>query len=443
MAEIASALSVSHVLEGSVRKYGNQLRISAQLIEAAKDKHIWTETFDGTQDDIFDLQENIARAVEGKLRNLFGVEGQSNPSTSRLAKKLTASKEAYNQFLVGRHLMYELSGQRTIPRAIVAFSEAVEHDPMFATAWAHLAIANFTLPEYSTSSEWKQHIKTARSQTEHALSLDPNVAWVERARAGILSYDLKFDQALDSYNRALELDTNDPQLLFTNGYIMAAIGLQKQASEMMTEALDREPLMGSWYGALGTAHFASGELDTAEKLFKKSFDCNFGYGGILYAQLLSHRGRVKEALDFLNKNFDGFGPVLSAQLKSSFVRKVTYAAFFKKSKFARFMADIVLTKRMKNHEIQPALGTIVGFIMIGRPEKFFEHVLNKPNPYVGFALSRMWEPTDEAKAVRTHPDFPQFAERIGLVSAWQKHGWPSTVKPVEGTDGSNGQIICR
>ncbi len=441
LADIAAALNVSHVLEGSVRKYGNQLRIGTQLIDVAKDKHIWIETFDGIQDDIFDLQENIARAVEGELRRLFGVE-RHNETTSRLSKKLTTSKEAYNQFLVGRHLMYELSGQRTIPRAIAAFSEAVEHDPKFATAWAHLAIANFTLPEYSTSTDWKQHINTARLQTEHALTLAPDIAWVERARAGILSYDLKLDQALNAYNRALELDVKDPQLLFTNGYIMAAIGLQKQAGEMMSEALDREPLMGSWYGALGTTHFASGELDTAEKLFKKSFDCNFGYGGILYAQLLSHMGRSKEAIDFLNKNFDGFGPVLAEQLRHSFVRKLTYAAFFKKTKFARFMVGIVLTKRMKSDKVQPALGTIVGFLMIGRPDKFFEHILNKPNPYVGFALSRIWEPTDEAKAVRTHADFPMFADKIGLVKAWQKYGWPSTVRPVEGTDGSNGQLIC-
>lgn len=442
LADIAAALRVTHVLEGSVKKYSEQLRISAQLIETSEDKHVWTKTFDGTQDDIFDLQENIARSIEKKLRDLFGVEAEDDPDASRLAKKITDSKEAYNEFLLGRHLMYELSGQRTIPRAISAFENAVREDPNFADAWAHLAIANFTLPEYSTTPNWRQHISTARSQTEHALSLGSNIAWAERARAGILSYDLKFGEAVDSYQRALELDPSDPQLLFTNGYIMAAIGLQEQAGEMMAQALDREPLLGPWYGALGTVHFTSGDFDEAERLFKKSFECNFGYGAILYAQLLSHQGRVKEGLKFLNDNFDGFGPVLSQQLKSGFVRRLTYAAFFKKSKFARFLVDLVLTRRMKSDKVQPALGTIIGFIMIGRPEKFFQHVLNKPNPYVGFALSRIWEPTDEAKAVRTHPEFPAFVQKIGLVKAWQKYGWPPSVQPIEGTDGSDGQFVC-
>ena len=443
LADIAAALRVTHVLEGSVKKYSEQLRISAQLIETSEDKHIWTKTFDGNQDEIFDLQENIARSIEKKLRTLFGVEAEEQVEALRPAKKVTQSKEAYNEFLLGRHLMYELSGQRTIPRAISAFENAVREDPEFAAAWAHLAIANFTLPEYSTTSDWQQHIQTARSQTVHALELDPNIAWAERARAGILSYDLKFGEAVDSYQRALELDPSDPQLLFTNGYIMAAIGLQQQAGEMMAQALDREPLLGPWYGALGTVHFASGDSEKAERLFKKSFDCNFGYGAILYAQLLSHQGRVKEGLEFLKDNFEGFGPVLSQQLKSPFVRQLTYAAFFKKSKVARFLVDAVLTRRMRNDQVQPALGTIVGFIMIGRPEKFFQHVLNKPNPYVGFALSRIWEPTEEAKAVRTHPDFPEFAQKIGLVQAWKKYGWPSTIQPNEGTDGSGGQFTCR
>ena len=199
--------------------------------------------------------------------------------------------------------MLELSGQRTIPRAVAAFENAVEEDPLFSTAWAHLAIANFTLPEYSTTPNWAQHIQTARKQTEHALDLNPDVAWTQRARAGFLTYDLKFDQAVGAYQRALDLDPNHPELMFTFAYIMAAIGLHKQADIMMKDALDREPLLGSWYAAWGTVQFSLGELDKAEELFRKSFDCNFGFGAIVLAQLLAHRGRTQEAMDFLENNF--------------------------------------------------------------------------------------------------------------------------------------------
>lgn len=437
---IAAALNVTHILEGSVRKHDERLRITAQLIEASNDKHVWSETFDGTYEDIFDLQDNIARAVELKLRGLFSAG--SAPSPAPLAEKLTSDKEAYHQFLRGRHLMLELSGQRTIPRAVASFERAVEEDPSFATAWAHLSIANFTLPEYSTTNKWADHIKTARAQMEHALALNPNIAWTQRARAGFLTYDLKIDEAVDAYQKALDLDPNHPELMFTYAYILAAIGLHKQAGIMMKDALDREPLLGSWYAALGTVQFSQGKLEAAETLFRKSFDCNFGYGAILYAQLLAHRGRTKEAIQFLDNNFDGLGAVNREQLKSLTLRKLTFSAYIKKSKFARLIVDRVLTKHMNDPKSQPSLSTIIGFISIGRPEKFMQHVLNKPNPYIGFALSRIWEPTEEAQKVRTHKDFPQFAETIGLVKAWQKYGWPDNISPHEGTDGSDRQFDC-
>ncbi len=444
--EIADILKVTHVLEGSVRKHGDRMRITAQLIEANTDKHLWSENFDGTSEDIFDLQEKIARAVEQKLRAIFRLESAPesylNNKDERLTEKLTQNKEAYNQFLLGRHLMYELSGQRTIPRAINAFEKAVKEDPSFAKAWAHLSIANFTLPEYSTTSNWAAHIKTARKQTEHALSINSEIAWGQRARAGILTYDLKIDEAVAVYKRALEIDSHEPELMFTYGYIMAAIGLHKQAGILMQDALDREPLLGPWYAALGTVKFADGQLDEAQALFKNAFDCNFGYGAILYAQLLVHRDRAGEALKFMDDNFDGLGVVLQTQLKSFLIRKLTYAAFFKKRAIARWIIDATLTKRMNNSNIQPAMGGVIGFIQIGRPKKFMQHVLNKPNPYVGFALSRIWEPTEEARSIRMHQDFPKFAEEIGLVKAWQKYGWPGKIQPIEGTDGSNGQFIC-
>lgn len=442
VSEIAEALSVSYVLEGSVRKYGDRLRITAQLIEAQGDDHVWSENFDGDQNDIFDLQEIIACSVEKKLRTLFSVEPEPNVDAGRLTEAITENKEAYEHFLRGRHLMYELSGQRTIPRAVSAFEKAVEEDPGFTKAWANLAIANFTLPEYSTTSDWREHIKKAQEQTNHALDLDPQVAWVQRAKGGILSYELKLDQAVLAYEKAFYLEPNNPELMFIRGYILAAIGLHKQADVLMRNALDREPLIGSWYAAFGTVQFSMGRLDHAESLFKQSFECNFGYGAILYSQLLSHRGREDEALQFMHDNFENLGAVTRAQLKSPFVRKLTYAAFFKGSRAARVIMDSVLTKRMNDSKYQPALGTIIGFIMIGRPEKFFQHVLNKPNPYVGFSLSRIWEPTEEARSVRTHKDFPKFAESIGLVRAWQKYGWPETVQPHQGTDGSRYQFDC-
>ncbi len=440
--DIAKILDVSHILDGSVRKYGERIRISAQLLEVASDKQVWLQTFDSTQDDLFELQDDVARSVELALRDLFRVEKKIDSDVTERISKPTDSDDAYREFLIGRYLMYELSGQRTIPRAIAAYEKAIEADPNFANAWANLAIANYTLPEFSTTDRWREHFEVARSNMEHALSLDPDNAWGHRARALIVSYELKFDEAVDAYHKALSINATDPELIFTSGYILAAIGLHKQARRFMADASALEPLRGAWYSGLGSACLIDNQVDEAEALYRKSFEYNFGFGGLLLAELLAHKGQVDEAITFLEQNYDGLGPVMHALLDSSLIRKIAYAAFFKKSKWARAIMDVVLTRKMKNPKSQPSLGTILGFQLIGRPEKFFQHVLEKPNPYIGFALSRIWEPTDEAKAIRTHPGFPQFAESIGFVRAWQRFGWPDCVKPTPGTDGSNGQFSC-
>jgi len=444
VAHIANVLNVSHILDGSVRKYGERLRITTQLVEASIDKQVWSKTFDGMQDELFELQDEIAQSVEEALQDLFNVELRAEPEQRmpRLARKPTDNDDAYREFLIGRYLMYEMSGQRTIPRAIAAYEKAVEEDPKFADAWAHLAIANQTLPEFSTTDRWREHLETASTHLQHAISLDAESEWTHRARALIVTYEHKLDEAAADYQKALSINPNDPEVLFTNGYIFAAIGLHKQAIRMMADASELEPLRGAWYCGLGSVYFTNGQSEQAEALFKKSFEYNFGYAGILFAELLAHQGRVNEALSFLNDNFEGLGPVMQAHLNSKLMRKITYAAFFKKSKWAQKIMDIVLTKRMRDPKIQPSLGTILGFLLIGRPEKFFQHVLEKPNPYLGFTMSRIWEPTEEARAIRTHKDFPKFAETLGLVRAWQRYGWPETIKPHEGTDGSNGQFSC-
>jgi TolB-like protein/Tfp pilus assembly protein PilF len=437
--EIAAALNVSHVLEGSVRKQGDCLRITAQLIEATQDYHLWSKTFDGTMDDIFDLQDKIARKIEQELESIFDVE----TVPGRLASTLTKNRDAYDLFLQGRNLAYQSNGQTTLPRAIELFEQAVAKDPDFIEAWAWLAIANINVPEYSRTPNWADNIVAARAATQRALALNPDYIYALRARAALLTYDLKLDEAVEIYEYAYKLDPNDPQIIFMYGYILAAIGLHEKADVLIQKALEREPLLGSWFAAWETVQFTTGQLEAAEEQFKKAFEYQFGGGpAFLLAQLKTHMGKTDEGLSFLRDNLAGMGPVYQELLKSPIVRKLIYAAFFKKSKAARFLVDFKLTQQMNDTRSQPTTVSIVGLLLIGRPRKFMRHIIEKPNMYVGYVLSRIWDPSDEATSVRTHPYFPEFAEKVGLVKAWQKYGWPNKITPIPGTDGSNGQFTC-
>jgi len=196
-------------------------------------------------------------------------------------------------------------------------------------------------------------------------------------------------------------------------------------------------------GSRSIGNWATGQLEAAEVQFKKAFEFQFGGGAaFLFAELKANTGKTDEGISFLRDNLAGMGPLYHELLKSPIVRTLIYAAFFKKSKVARFIVDFKLTQKMNDASSQPTAVSILGLLLIGRPRKFMRHIIEKPNMYVGYIVGRIWGPSEEAASVRTHPYFPEFAEKVGLVKAWQKYGWPDKIRPLPGTDGSNGQFTC-
>ncbi|MBL4871152.1 MAG: hypothetical protein JKX72_09380 [Robiginitomaculum sp.] len=130
---IGKTLRVGHILEGSVRKQGEKVRITAQLIKADDGFHLWSETYDGTLDDIFDLQEKIARAIAAELQVLLNV-GED----IRLADTRTNNKQAYDLYLQGRALIRQSFNEGAMAKAVTLLEGAVALDPQFADAWAEL-----------------------------------------------------------------------------------------------------------------------------------------------------------------------------------------------------------------------------------------------------------------------------------------------------------------
>lgn len=130
---IAAQLNVTHVLEGSVRKAGNNVRITAQLIEVETDSHLWSDAYNRKLENIFDIQEEISMAIAGELQVTLGTGGNTGNPTENM--------EAWQLFLRGRHL-YQNRGEAQVARSVELLKQAVELDPNFADAWANLAAAN-------------------------------------------------------------------------------------------------------------------------------------------------------------------------------------------------------------------------------------------------------------------------------------------------------------
>ena len=195
VAQVARQLKVSHVLEGSVRKSGNRVRITAQLIDGATDKHLWAERFDRNLDDIFALQDEIAEAIVKALKlQLLPAEKQA------IEQRSTTNPEAYKYYLMARQ--YNATGNTRHREITVRLCQrAIEIDPEYALAWALLAIsqANKRLVNIDTGD-------TGWTAAERALALQPDLALAHAAKGRIIGDAGRYDEALAEHATALRLD---------------------------------------------------------------------------------------------------------------------------------------------------------------------------------------------------------------------------------------------
>ena len=183
--EIGETLNVAHVLEGSVRKQNNAVRITAQLIKADDGFHLWSETYDGSLENIFDLQENISRKVTEELKILLDLNADE-----RLANEMTTSTKAYDLFLRGRELVAKRH-HGNLENGMLLMQQAVEEDPEFAEAWAVLAEAEAVSSGYITQTAEQALAANERATryAKKAIQLDDRLV-LPHGVLGLLSLDL-------------------------------------------------------------------------------------------------------------------------------------------------------------------------------------------------------------------------------------------------------------
>jgi TolB-like protein/tetratricopeptide (TPR) repeat protein len=297
LAEIAKALSVTHVLEGSVRKSGQQLRITAELVRVADDTRIWSETFDRKLDDVFKVQDDIASAVVKALRIslLAGQEVYSTP---------TANSEAYTMYLKGKSTMSGGTEEDFIG-AQSYFERTVAIDPAFAPGWAASGDLRSDLyGSYRVPRRYQEVASSAHAEVSRALELDPNLPEAHLALGRIaFMIDLDWDTATRELSRALELAPGNAVAWRFRSYLAANLGDTEQQRFFAERAIANDPLDYWNYFAAGLAGYTGGRLVEGEQSLRRAIELN-GRAGVLHAflaRLLVASGKPDQALDELKR----------------------------------------------------------------------------------------------------------------------------------------------
>lgn len=420
---IAQTLNVAYLLQGSIQRDGDKVRVIVRLIQAKGGLQIWGDHYDGPLSHIFKMQDQIARSIVSELAGVLNVDYDWH-----VAGRSTSNSEAYSLFLQGRQLTHQLNGQTTIPMGIELLNRAVALDPNFAEAWSWLALAHHILPEFSVTSQWAKHARLSRESSDRALNIDPTSSIGLLARALTRTGDLKFDEAVPIFEKALSVDPHNVETMGGYALVMMALGLPHIAEPYFERIIEKDPLCGIYHTAYGGVLRINGKFDESEFYFRKSFELGFGPAAMGVVLAISQRGEHKKAKEFLMDNFHALGPIERNELRSPVIRAVALSAFIHNQPIAKWIVSKFLEKSLSDPALQPTTQSAVRLLFMDRPELFVRHILEKPNPYVGFSIARIWEPTPEAKNLRSHRDFPRLANKSGMVKAWEAIGWPTLIK---------------
>lgn len=295
--QVGEKLGVQSVLEGSVRKAGNRLRISAQLVNVTDGFPLWGERYDVAADDIFAIQDEIAKAITDNLEVRL-----TRRTDSSIVKQPTSNLEAYDWYLRGRFFLNRLSEIfESLTKARQCFERAVELDPTYALAYAGLAEAHTALGW--TKTLFAIDLPTAEQDFLRARELSPNYAFAHAYYAILLNAYGRFEEALARAERARELDPIWMIMPFVMANILVSAGQATRAEQMMRALIESDPTIPGSYWYLGLALMEQERFDEAIAALETSLPMvhrtplYLAVVGLLYVKA----GRMDDALAIVDE----------------------------------------------------------------------------------------------------------------------------------------------
>jgi len=299
---VAKKLGVDTVLEGSVRRAGDQVRITAQLIDAATDSHLWSETYDREMKDVFAIQDDIAQSIIDAMKMTL------NPKERRAIQNVaTSDAKAYDLYLRGRSYMYTMT-RGDYMHAIQMFEQAIELDAKYALAYAGIGDAYSHMFRYADCS--RSNAEKARAASEKAVELDPDSSEARASRGLAMFINEEYEAAVREFEQAIELNPNLFQAYFYSGVAYTSQSKFEKAVAMYVKAIKVNPAdyqatiyLAQAYASLGRKHDEMKARLSSLELIERHLEMNPHDTRALYigANQLSNVGEREKGLEMAER----------------------------------------------------------------------------------------------------------------------------------------------
>jgi TolB-like protein/Tfp pilus assembly protein PilF len=421
---IGQALGVAHVLEGSVRKQGDKVRITAQLIRVQDGYHQWSETFDGDLRDVFALQERIARAITEKLQvTLSGKQAQ------RLVNAGTSNPDAYALYLQATATFDHRDGEHMLD-AVKQLQEAIALDPAYARAYSRLAAVHAILPTYTGGNVAKSH-EQVRTNARRAIELDPRLA--EPLAAMGMASPLSGSGLIESrqyFEKALQLDPDDVTTNFWFGLTLVRSGYNRAGVERIEHALAIDPMVPNVMRWRGVLYLRDGDIDGAEQFLKRAQSAGLQLAGRELGEIAFRRGNVALA----RRSWQAGSRAILDELPAG-SNEVMARALFGGNATDRERGVAIIDAHLASHPTVVPGMLPFWLAQLGRGADAMELERTRVNNDNSDFLALLF--SSAGKPLRELHEFPAYLRAKGFPALWDKYGAPDMCRKV-----GDGDYVC-
>ena len=426
--QMAVALGASHLVEGSVRRRADKLEVRIALIEGASGTELWSDAIPGSIKDFIETRSGIGSNVIAAICKALGFSGSTAPS-----RRMTANRDAYTLYLQGREMLHRIGMEGAIANSVGLLERALELDPDFAECWMELADAHINVAALTPSLERIKNSADGARCARRAIELDPSQGHAYSVLGVHEWTSFNPAKALDYSLEAYAQDPGSSDVASRLASCLLYLGKTREALPYIEAAVERDPIFARNYVMVTSAYLGLGEFDKA--IISGQSMTDLGMPSFWLALAQTALGEHEKAVETYYSTRILLGSVLMRPPGVQPMNDAARDAYFtivskgvcsgKEEDRAAYcqMIDGLHLAMADPYDSSIALPAI----WMGHSELVMKLYSECIHPANMFGLMSLWIDIDPINKTRQHPDFMAFAEKIGMVEAWNRFGWPDLI----------------